>query len=112
MSTPKTIFVVGWVVGNTCSMYALVCAFMQLLAYTETSDDLEAFEMYKKHPASKSAYLFFLAALVLGCLLMVYTYLWVVGYWKAVLISGFIDSGAGMAFLYDVSSQIALLVRL
>mmetsp|Transcript_32288 Transcript_32288/g.67427 ORF Transcript_32288/g.67427 Transcript_32288/m.67427 type:complete len:192 (-) Transcript_32288:273-848(-) len=70
MSTPKTIFVVGWVVGNTCSMFALVCAFIQLLAYTETNDDWEAFEMYKKHPASRSAYLFFLAALILGCLLM------------------------------------------
>ncbi len=112
MSTPKTIFIVGWVIGNTCSMYALVCAFIQLLIYSETADDKEAMRMYKNHPASKFSYLFFLTALVMGCLLMVYPYLWVVGYWRAVIISACIVSGAGTIFLYDVTTQISLVVNL
>jgi hypothetical protein len=111
ISTPKTIFIVGWIIGNTCSMYALICAFMQLLAYTETRDDNEAIAMYMKHPAN-SAYRFFLAALVLGCLFMVYPYLWVVGYWEAVLMSGAIVSGAGLIFLHDVTGQISIVVKL
>ena len=112
MSTPKYLFLVGWIIGNTGSFYALVSAFMQLLAYTETNDDDEAFEMSKQYPASRSAYLFFLGALVLGCLFMVYSYLWVVGHWKGVLMSGIIVSGAGTIFLYDVTSQVAILLKL
>jgi hypothetical protein len=84
---------------------------MQLLAYTETRDDNEAIAMYMKHPAN-SAYRFFLAALVLGCLFMVYPYLWVVGHWKAVLMSGVIVSGAGLIFLYDVTGQISIVAKL